>query len=83
MFQANADGLLQVQLDLIDTAQASAATDANVACFGRIHGLVDNAGYVELGPFEETSAEKIERQYTANVFRTLHVMRAARLSSPG
>jgi NAD(P)-dependent dehydrogenase (short-subunit alcohol dehydrogenase family) len=38
--------------------------------------LVNNAGYGQLGAFEELTAESIERQFQTNVFGTFNVTRA-------
>src|SRR3546814_16884547 len=44
--------------------------------FGRIDELVNNAGYGQLGLFEENEPGEIERQFAINVFGTFHVTRA-------
>jgi NAD(P)-dependent dehydrogenase (short-subunit alcohol dehydrogenase family) len=38
--------------------------------------LVNNAGYGQLGLFEENTAAEIQQQYATNVFGTFHVARA-------
>ncbi len=68
--------LLPLALDVTRPEQAQAAVEAAVAHFGRIDVLVNNAGYGQLGLFEEVSAAAIERQYATNVFGLFHVTRA-------
>ncbi|MBB2917737.1 oxidoreductase [Cupriavidus alkaliphilus] len=70
------DHLLAVALDVTSEAQAIAAAEAAVACFGRIDVLVNNAGYGLLGAVEEASAREVEQQFATNVFGVLAVTRA-------
>ena len=68
-------GLLAVQLDVIDEAQAASVARAAVEHFGRIDVLVNNAGFGLLGAVEEASAEEVRRLYETNVFGLLNVTR--------
>ena len=68
--------LLKLALDVADDAQAQRATAAAVAHFGRIDVLVNNAGYGQLGLFEENTPDEIERQFSTNVYGTFNVTRA-------
>jgi NAD(P)-dependent dehydrogenase (short-subunit alcohol dehydrogenase family) len=70
------DRLLSVELDVTDAAQAQKAIDAAVARFGGVDVLVNNAGYGQLGYFEEISVTDAERQFATNVFGVLSVTRA-------
>lgn len=75
-FPGEADRLLALALDVTEEGQAQAAADAAVARFGRIDVLVNNAGFGQLGAFEEVGAEDIVRQYGTNVFGLFNVTRA-------
>lgn len=70
-------GLLAVDLDVTDEAQAARAVATALARFGRIDILVNNAGYGLMGAVEEASADEVRRVYETNVFGLLHVTRAA------
>jgi NAD(P)-dependent dehydrogenase (short-subunit alcohol dehydrogenase family) len=70
------DRLLALDLDVTDAAQAQAAVQAAVARFGHIDVLVNNAGYGQLGLFEENTAANAEQQFATNVFGLFHVTRA-------
>lgn len=81
--QANLDAalgaserLLAVPLDVTKPEQAAAAVEAAKARFGTIDVLVNNAGFGQLGWFENISAEQIEAQFATNVFGAMHVTRA-------
>jgi len=67
---------LCLALDVSREGEAAAAVDAAVARFGRIDVLVNNAGYGQLGLFEEVAAADVERQFHTNVFGLMHVTRA-------
>lgn len=71
-----AEQVLPLTLDVADDAQVLAAVEAAVAHFGRIDVLLNNAGYGQLGLFEEIGAAAVERQFATNVFGLYNVTRA-------
>lgn len=70
------DKALALALDVTDISQALAAVEATLKHFGRIDVLVNNAGYGQLGVFEEIPQQDVERQFATNVFGLMHVTRA-------
>jgi NAD(P)-dependent dehydrogenase (short-subunit alcohol dehydrogenase family) len=68
--------LLSVELDVNNEAQAQTAVDAAVARFGTIDVLVNNAGYGQLGLFEETTVLDAQAQFGTNLFGVFSVTRA-------
>ncbi len=68
--------LLALRLDVTDQASIQAAVDAASKQFGRIDVLVNNAGYGQLGVFEQQSVAAIERQFATNFSGTIEVTRA-------
>jgi NAD(P)-dependent dehydrogenase (short-subunit alcohol dehydrogenase family) len=75
-FKEHSERLLALELDVTNELHAFAAVEAAVARFGRIDVLVNNAGYGQLGMFEENTAAEIQRQFDTNVFGLFHVTRA-------
>lgn len=73
---ADEERLLTVRLDVTDAGSIADAVKVAIQRFGRIDVLVNNAGYGQLGAFEETSADAIERQFATNVFGVFAVTRA-------
>jgi len=71
------DRVLCVALDVSQELEAAAAVETAIARFGRIDVLVNNAGYGQLGLFEEVASADVERQFATNVFGLMHVTRAA------
>jgi NAD(P)-dependent dehydrogenase (short-subunit alcohol dehydrogenase family) len=71
-----ADELLVAQLDVTDAEAAEAAVQAAVQRFGRVDVLVNNAGYGQLGFFEELSPAQIDQQFATNVLGAMNVTRA-------
>ena len=72
----NSERLLSVELDVNNEAQAQVAVDAAVARFGTIDVLVNNAGYGQLGLFEESTVQDVQAQFGTNLFGVFSVTRA-------
>ncbi|NUR97617.1 MAG: SDR family NAD(P)-dependent oxidoreductase, partial [Kribbellaceae bacterium] len=70
------DRLLTARLDVTDPVSIEQAVAEAVDRFGRIDVLVNNAGYGQLGVFEELTPEQIQRQFDTNVFGVFDVTRA-------
>lgn len=70
------DKALALALDVTDITQALDAVEATIKHFGRIDVLVNNAGYGQLGVFEEIPQADVERQFATNVFGLMNVTRA-------
>jgi NAD(P)-dependent dehydrogenase (short-subunit alcohol dehydrogenase family) len=75
-FGPDSDSVLSLSLDVTREADAQAAVKATLARFGRIDVLVNNAGYGNLGLFEETTDAEARAQYDTNVFGLYNVTRA-------
>ena len=76
LFGCYGERVLSVQLDVAQEGQAALAVEAALRRFGRIDVAVNNAGYGQLGPFEENDVKAVERQFATNVFGVFHVCRA-------
>jgi NAD(P)-dependent dehydrogenase (short-subunit alcohol dehydrogenase family) len=70
------DALLPEALDVTVPEQVTAAVKAAADKFGRIDVLVNNAGYGQLGLFEETSLDLVKKQIDTNVYGSMEVTRA-------
>jgi len=67
--------LLAVELDVNNERQAQTAVDAAVARFGGVDVLVNNAGYGQLGLFEESDRDDVQAQFGTNLFGVFSVTR--------
>src|SRR5580692_6745590 len=54
------DRVHAVPLDVTDESAAQAAVQTAVATFGRFDVVVNNAGYGDIAPFEQLSAERFK-----------------------
>jgi len=61
-------GCRTLALDVTSEDSMVAAVDAVVTEHGRVGVLVNNAGYGEYGPVEETDLEKVRTMFDTNVF---------------
>ncbi|MEV6866545.1 oxidoreductase [Streptosporangium subroseum] len=64
-------------LDVTDAGAARAAVRLAVDEFGRLDVVVNNAGYANSSPIEETSDEDFRAQVEANFFGVVNVTKAA------
>jgi NAD(P)-dependent dehydrogenase (short-subunit alcohol dehydrogenase family) len=67
--------LRAVPLDVTDSASVEAAVHAIVDCGGRLFALVNNAGIVRRGYFEDLTNEEIRKVLDVNLFGTMNVTR--------
>ncbi len=75
-FPVAGEKLLAQSLDVTDAKAPAGVVEAAHRKFGRIDVLVNNAGYGQLGIFEESSEEDVTRQFETNVFGLMRVTRA-------
>jgi len=76
VYQEYGEQVLCLALDATREQDAAAAVETAEYRFGSIDVLVNNAGYGQLGLFEEVASEDVERQFQTNVFGMMHVTRA-------
>lgn len=69
------DRLRTIALDVTQPDAVEAVVEEAIAAFGRIDVLVNNAGYGQLGAFEEITREDIQRQFETNVAGVFDVTR--------
>jgi NAD(P)-dependent dehydrogenase (short-subunit alcohol dehydrogenase family) len=70
------DNLLVTKLDITSLEDAEAAAQAAVDRFGRIDVLINNAGNLFTGYFEEISPAQMRQQFETNLFGPMNVTRA-------
>jgi NAD(P)-dependent dehydrogenase (short-subunit alcohol dehydrogenase family) len=71
------DRLKPVTLEVRDEAAAKAAVQLAVDTFGRLDVLVNNAGYGQLAPFEQISAEDFQAVMDTCFYGVVYTTRAA------
>ena len=74
---AGGDRVIALPLDVTDEAAAQTAVAAAVERFGGLDVLVNNAGYGNVEPIEDTSLESFRTQIETNLFGTIIVTKAA------
>ncbi len=75
---AGSDGRAVAQaLDVTDEAAAKLSVAAAVASFGSLDIVVNNAGYGNVAPIEDTRIEDFRAQIETNLFGTIIVTKAA------
>jgi NAD(P)-dependent dehydrogenase (short-subunit alcohol dehydrogenase family) len=65
-----------VSLDVTNEAQAKHAVDAAIQTFGGLDVLVNNAGYGNVGPVEDTSLADFRAQIETNLFGVIIMTKA-------
>ena len=68
--------ILPIALDVTDNDGPAHVVAKTLEHFGRIDGLVNNAGYGLLGAIEEVSTTDVEAQFRTNVFGAHRMMQA-------
>ena len=71
------DKVRTASLDVADEDAAKAAVQAAVGAFGRLDVVVNNAGYGDVAPFEQLSAERFKAVVDTNFYGVVNVTRAA------
>jgi NAD(P)-dependent dehydrogenase (short-subunit alcohol dehydrogenase family) len=71
------DRILPVALDVTDPDQARAAIAEGVARFGRLDVIVNNAGYANVSPIENTPDDDFRTQFETNFWGVYNVSKAA------
>src|ERR1700752_4020913 len=71
------DQMRTAPLDVTDEREADAAGQAAVDAFGRLDVVVNNAGYADIAPFEQLSAERFKAVVDTNFYGVVNVTRAA------
>lgn len=68
---------LPLNLNLSDEKDVKKAISSRIEHFGGLDVIVNNAGYGQVGFIEEVSDELARKNFEANVFGTLNVVRQA------
>ena len=71
------DQIRTAPLDVTDEQEAYAAVQAAVDAFGRLDVVVNNAGYADIAPFEQLSAERFKAVVDTNFYGVVNVCRVA------
>jgi NAD(P)-dependent dehydrogenase (short-subunit alcohol dehydrogenase family) len=68
--------VLPLALDVTNQAQAQDAVEATIRTFGKLDVLVNNAGYGNVAPIEDTSIEEFRAQIETNLFGVIILTKA-------
>ena len=69
--------VLPFALDVTNESQANDAIQRTINRFGRLDVLVNNAGYGNVAPIEDTSLEEFRAQIETNLFGVIIMTKAA------
>jgi NAD(P)-dependent dehydrogenase (short-subunit alcohol dehydrogenase family) len=75
--QKYGDRVLPLALDVTSETQANDAVQSTIKTFGRLDVLVNNAGYGNVAPIEDTSLEEFRAQIETNLFGVILLTKAA------
>jgi len=70
------DAVLPLRLDVTDFDATARVVAAAERTFGRIDVVVNNAGYSDLGSFEDTTIDSFRRQIDTNFYGVVNVTKA-------
>jgi NAD(P)-dependent dehydrogenase (short-subunit alcohol dehydrogenase family) len=70
------DRVLPLELDVTDERQASYVVRTAIDAFGGLDVLVNNAGYANVAPIEETPLQDFRKQIETNLFGVIVVTKA-------
>lgn len=71
------DAALLLRLDVTDYDAAARAVTQAEETFGRIDVVINNAGYGDLGSFEDTTIDSFRAQIATNFYGVVNVSKAA------
>lgn len=77
LVEAYGSRVVALPLDVTDEVAAEAAVKTAVETFGRLDVLVNNAGYGNVAPIEDTSLADFRAQIETNLFGTVIMTKAA------
>ncbi|QWW66623.1 oxidoreductase [Rhizobium sp. WYJ-E13] len=77
LVEAYGPRVVALPLDVTDEAAAETAVKTAVETFGRLDVLVNNAGYGNVAPIEDTSLADFRAQIETNLFGTIIMTKAA------
>ena len=75
--QKYGERVLPFALDVTNEVQANDAIQSTIKTFGRLDVLVNNAGYGNVAPIEDTTLEEFRAQIETDLFGVINVTKAA------